>query len=160
VDRRPGLLDYLTGSATMEEIIRPTTQEGVWAIPCGARRHHGPELLGSAAMSEMMGFVKARFNVIIVDSPPLSAGIDAFVLGTATGHLMMVFRTGETDRQMAEAKLRLLDRLPVRVLGAVLNEIETDGVYRYYSYLYGYHSDEEMPAGALPSPPRANGAGG
>jgi succinoglycan biosynthesis transport protein ExoP len=160
VDRRPGLLDYLTGSATMEEIIRATTQEGVWTIPCGARRHHGPELLGSAAMSELMGFAKARFNVIIVDSPPLSAGIDAFVLGTATGHLMMVFRTGETDRQMAEAKLRLLDRLPVRVLGAVLNEIETDGVYRYYSYLYGYHSDEEMPAGALPSPPQTNGAGG
>jgi len=158
VDRRPGLLDYLTGAAKMEEIIRPTTQEGIWAIPCGARRHHGPELLGSTAMSELMGMAKTRFNVVIVDSPPLSAGIDAFVLGTATGHLMMVFRTGETDRQMAEAKLRLLDRLPVRVLGAVLNEIEAGGVYRYYSYLYGYHSDEEAPVPALSDPSKANGA--
>jgi Mrp family chromosome partitioning ATPase len=60
--------------------------------------------------------------------------------------MMMVFRSGETDRQMAEAKLRLLDRLPVRVLGAVLNEIQAEGVYRYYSYLYGYTSDEEKPA--------------
>jgi Mrp family chromosome partitioning ATPase len=111
-------------------------------------------------MSELMGVAKGRFNVVIVDSPPLSAGIDAFVLGTVTGHLIMVFRTGETDRQMAEAKLRLLDRLPVRVLGAVLNEIETDGVYRYYSYLYGYHSDEEMPAAALPGPRETNGASG
>ena len=34
-------------------------------------------------------------------------------------------------------------RLPVRVLGAVLNDIQADGVYRYYSYLYGYTSDEE-----------------
>lgn len=126
-------------------------------IPCGARRHHGPELLGSAAMSELMGVAKGRFNVVIVDSPPLSAGIDAFVLGTATGHLMMVFRTGETDRQMAEAKLRLLDRLPVRVLGAVLNEIEAGGVYRYYSYLYGYHSDEEAPVAALADPSGGNG---
>jgi hypothetical protein len=44
---------------------------------------------------------------------------------------------------MAEAKLKLLDRLPVRVLGAILNDIQADGVYRYYSYLYGYTSDEE-----------------
>jgi Mrp family chromosome partitioning ATPase len=55
----------------------------------------------------------------------------------------MVFRSGETDRQMAEAKLKLLDRLPVRVLGAVLNDIQADGVYKYYSYLYGYTSDED-----------------
>jgi Mrp family chromosome partitioning ATPase len=94
-------------------------------------------------MSHLMAEMKTRFNVIIVDSPPLGAGIDPFVLGTATGHMLMVFRSGETDRQMAEAKLKLLDRLPVRVLGAVLNDIQADGVYKYYSYLYGYTSDEE-----------------
>lgn len=146
VDRRPGLLDFLTGEAALEDLIRPTSQRGLSVIPCGTRRHQGPELLGSAAMAELMGEVKARYDVIIVDSPPLGAGIDPFVLGTATGHMVMVFRSGETDRQMAEAKLRLLDRLPVRVLGAVLNEIQADGVYRYYSYLYGYTSDEEQPA--------------
>jgi succinoglycan biosynthesis transport protein ExoP len=143
VDRRPGLLDHLTGGAPFEEILRPTSQRNLTVVPCGTRRHHGPELLGSAAMAEAMALFKARFDVIIVDSPPLGAGIDPFVLGTTTGHLMLVFRTGETDRQMAEAKLRLLDRLPVRVLGAVLNEIEAEGNYRYYSYLYGYTSDEE-----------------
>lgn len=143
VDRRPGLLDHLTGSASFDDIIRPTSQRNLSVVPCGTRRHHGPELLGSAAMAEAMALFKTRFDVIIVDSPPLGAGIDPFVLGTTTGHLMLVFRTGETDRQMAEAKLRLLDRLPVRVLGAVLNEIEAEGSYRYYSYLYGYTADEE-----------------
>jgi capsular exopolysaccharide synthesis family protein len=143
VDRRPGLLDFLTAGATYDDIIRPTSQRNLSVIPCGTRRHQGPELLGSAAMAELMAQLKAQFNVIIVDSPPLGAGIDPFVLGTTTGHMVMVFRTGETDRQMAEAKLRLLDRLPVRVLGAVLNEIQAEGIYRYYSYLYGYTADEE-----------------
>ncbi len=159
VDRRPGLLDYLTGECGLEEIIRPTTQRGLWVIPCGTRRHQGPELLGSSAMAELMAEMKVRFNVIIVDSPPLGAGIDPFVLGTTTGNMMMVFRSGETDRQMAEAKLRLLDRLPVRVLGAVLNEIQAEGVYRYYSYLYGYTSDEEKPQVAAQSSARSDGAG-
>jgi capsular exopolysaccharide synthesis family protein len=143
VDRRPGLLDHLAGQATLEDTIRQTSQRGLSVIPCGTRRYRGPELLGSAAMAELMAAVKTQFDVILVDSPPLGAGIDPFVLGTTTGHLMLVFRSGETDRQMAEAKLRLLDRLPVRVLGAVLNEIQAEGVYRYYTYLYGYSSDEE-----------------
>jgi polysaccharide biosynthesis transport protein len=143
LDRRPGLLDYLVGESSMDSIVRPSTHEGLSVIPCGTRRQQGPELLGSTAMSHLMAEMKARFNVIIVDSPPLGAGIDPFVLGTATGHMLMVFRSGETDRAMAEAKLKLLDRLPVRVLGAVLNDIQADGVYKYYSYLYGYTSDEE-----------------
>ena len=82
--------------------------------------------------------------MIIVDSPPLGAGIDPFVLSTATGNLMLVLRSGASDRQMAEAKLRLMDRLPVRILGAVLNDVSTDGVYKYYSYIYGYTADEEV----------------
>ncbi len=160
VDRRPGLLDYLTGEAPLDDIIRPTSQRGLSVIPCGTRRHQGPELLGSAAMAELMGEMKARFDVVIVDSPPLGAGIDPFVLGTATGHMVMVFRSGETDRQMAEAKLRLLDRLPVRVLGAVLNEIQADGVYRYYSYLYGYTSDEEQAPPQVAAQSSAGASGG
>lgn len=159
LDRRPGLLDYLVGDSTMDAIVRDSSHEGLSVIPCGTRRQQGPELLGSAAMSHLMAEMKTRFNVIIVDSPPLGAGIDPFVLGTATGHMLMVFRSGETDRQMAEAKLKLLDRLPVRVLGAVLNDIQADGVYKYYSYLYGYTSDEEGTRQLAGQTADGNGAG-
>lgn len=148
-DRRPGLLDCLRGEATIDEIPRTTTHKNLTLIPCGTRHHHGPELLGSAAMRDLMATLKSRYNVIIVDSPPLGAGIDPFVLGTATGSILLVFRSGETDRAMAEAKLRLLDRLPVRILGAVLNDVRaTDGHYKYYRYVYGYTADEE-PVGQL-----------
>lgn len=142
-DRRPGLLDHLSGNTAMEDILRPSSHKNLTLVPCGTRYHHGPELLGSVAMRELMVGLKAQFNVVIVDSPPLGAGIDPFVLGTATGNIMLVLRSGETDRQMAEAKLRLLDRLPIRILGAVLNDIQFDGVYKYYSYIYGYTADEE-----------------
>jgi Mrp family chromosome partitioning ATPase len=109
-------------------------------------------------MVNLISAVKSRFNVVIVDSPPLGAGIDPFVLGTATGHLMLVFRSGETDRQMADAKLRLLDRLPVRVLGAVLNDIQAQGIYRYYSYLYGYTADEDAAPQLAGKSENGNGA--
>jgi tyrosine-protein kinase Etk/Wzc len=145
LDRRPGLVDYLMGTDQLAEVLRPSAHKGLSVIACGSRRHQGPELLGSQAMTRLMAEIKAHFNVIIVDSPPLGAGIDPFVLGTATGHMMVVLRSGETDRQMAEAKLRLIDRLPIRVLGAVMNDVRADGAYRYYSYVYGYAAEEEAP---------------
>jgi Mrp family chromosome partitioning ATPase len=143
-------------SASLDEILRSTMDKNLMLLPCGTRRHHGPELLGSPAMGELMAQLKSRFNVIIVDSPPLGAGIDPFVLGTATGNMVIVLRSGETNRQMAEAKLRLLDRLPIRVLGAVLNDIRAGGVYQYYSYVYGYVADEER-GGQLPAASRSSG---
>ncbi len=143
MERRPGLIDHLAGDVTLEEVLRTSTHDQLTVVPCGTRQHHGPELLGSARMSELMAALKSRFDVIIVDSPPLGAGIDPFVLGTTTGHMMVVLRSGETDRQMAEAKLRLLDRLPIRLLGAVLNDIRTHGIYQYYSYVYGYSADAD-----------------
>ncbi|MGH7631149.1 MAG: polysaccharide biosynthesis tyrosine autokinase [Gemmatimonadales bacterium] len=143
-ERIPGLIDYLMRNATIDEVLRNTTHKNLALLPSGTRRHHGPELLGSGTMNDLMAELKSRYNVVIIDSPPLGAGIDPFVLGTATGNIMLVLRSGETDRQMAEAKIRLLDRLPIRVLGAVLNDIRTsESSYQYYSYVYGYVSDED-----------------
>jgi capsular exopolysaccharide synthesis family protein len=144
IDRRPGLLDHLSGQGSLDTVLRATTHQNLSVIACGTRHHHGPELLGSAAMRDMMAALKNRFNVIIVDSPPLGAGIDPFVLGTATGNMLLVLRSGETEREMAENQLKLMDRLPIRLLGAVLNSVNTsDNAYKYYRYVYGYTADEE-----------------
>lgn len=153
VERRPGLLDYLAGEADHTAILRPSTHPSLMVIPCGARRRQGPELLGSARMQDLINVLKGRFDVVVVDTPPLGAGIDPFVLATATGNLALVLRAGETDRQLAEAKLQVLDRLPIRLLGAVLNDVRVgEGAYKYYSYSYGYlASDEEEGAAKLPA---------
>jgi capsular exopolysaccharide synthesis family protein len=150
-DRRPGLLDYLQGEATLQQVVRSTDQPGLWVIPCGTRRQRGPELLGSGAMQRLLEELQAHYNAVLVDSPPLGAGVDPFVLGAATGNLMMVVRSGETDRHLAEAKLELVDRLPIRVIGAVLNDVRATGAYRYYSYLYGYASENESETAQLSS---------
>ncbi len=142
-NRRPGLLDLLGGDAPFEAILRSTTHERLTLIPCGTRRHRGPELLHSQAMSQFIAELRRRYDVVVVDSPPLGAGVDPFVLAAATQNMLVVLRTGATDRKMAESKLKLLDRLPVRMLGAVLNDIRAQGEYKYYSYLYGYTTSED-----------------
>jgi capsular exopolysaccharide synthesis family protein len=146
-DRRPGLVDLLLGHAELAGILRPTTHPNLMLIPSGSRRAQSPELLGSVRMQELMARLKASYDVVLVDSPPLGAGIDPFVLSTACGHLALVLRAGETDRQLAEAKLQVLDRLPVRLLGAILNDVRVgQGAYKYDQYSYGYLAEDEAPA--------------
>lgn len=141
--RTPGLTDYLSGTATREAVIQSTAYPQLHFIGGGTRKQTAPELLGTPAMRDLVLGLRANFQVILVDSPPLGAAVDPFLLATLTGNLAVVLRTGATDRQLARAKLEMVDRLPVRILGAVLNDVKAEGVYRYYGYLAGYEAEEE-----------------
>lgn len=141
--RKPGLSDFLAGEASIDQVVQKTSFPALHVVGSGTRMQSAPELLGSSAMGDFMRDVRSRFAVIIVDSPPLGAGVDPYILGTLTGSMLLVLRTGYTDREFAEAKLDQIDRLPIRLLGAVLNAVPARGVYRYYSYIPGYESIEE-----------------
>lgn len=144
IERRPGLLDYLVGELGLEDLLRTTTHAQLSIITSGSRKRNAPELLGTARMRELITAMRSRFDVVIVDSPPLGAGIDPFVLATLTGNLLLVLRAGATERDLAEAKLQVVDQLPIRLVGAVLNDVRaTMNDYKYYSYSYGYGSVDE-----------------
>jgi polysaccharide biosynthesis transport protein len=165
VTQKPGLVDYLQGSNALEEVVYPTSYERLSLVPCGSRHRQAPEMVTTAAMESLLDELRARFDVVIVDSPPLGAGTDAYALATLTGGLLMVLRVGVTDRKMAIAKLETMDRLPIRPLGAVLNGIEPKGVFQYYHYLEGYNSanaggDDDEPITPLPRKSKPKLAGG
>jgi len=152
VDRRPGLTDVLRGDIPLEAAVRATSYDGLTLIPCGVRTSDAPELLGTAKMTELLARFRGDYDVILVDSPPLGAGIDPFVLSTLTGNLLLVLRTGVSHREVMAAKLEVLRRLPVRLLGAVLNDVPPGAAYQYYSYYTpGYEAEDEGPAQLAPT---------
>ncbi len=147
--RRPGLIDFLAGAASRDGIIQATSYPLVSFIASGTRQHTSPELLGSRAMVQLLAELRPAFDVILVDSPPLGGGVDPYVLGTCTGSMLLVLRTGATDKELTRANLEVLDKLPVRILGAVLNDVPRGGMYyRYYSYLAGYATEDEQDVAA------------
>ncbi|MFN2567936.1 MAG: GumC family protein [Gemmatimonadaceae bacterium] len=136
VDPRPGLLDYLAGQAGLDAVLRRSTHEPVTLIPRGTPQPNGPALLMSPTLTALLAELQQRFDAVIVDTPPLGAAVDPFVLGSATGHMLLVLRAGQTDRNLAEAKLTLIKRLPIRMLGTVLNAMGSGDGSRYYAYAY------------------------
>jgi len=147
VPRTPGLLDYVTGAATLEEALHETSNDKLWLMTRGTQQQRGPELLMSPVMPDLMTELQRRFEAVIVDCSPLGAGIDPFILGAATGNMLLVLRAGESNRKLAEAKLKLITRLPIRLLGVVLNDVRMAGDFQYYAYSYSDQNDEtKLPA--------------
>lgn len=151
---KPGLIEYLDGTALLPEVLRATHHPNLTLIPCGKRQRRGPELLTGPRLTQLVSQLKRDYDVVIVDSPPLGAGSDAYALGIACENVVIVMRVGLSDRKMAAAKLRTLDTLPVRLLGGVLNGIEMTGQYQYYSYYLEYEArDEDPQVKSLPTKP-------
>ena len=146
------------------------------AIIAGAALINGLELIGkdpgeikvvfsgagAAALATATHLVRLgvqRDNVLIIDSPPMAAGSDAFVLGAHAGNVILVLRSGSTHKDLAKGKMETFLRLPVRILGGVMNDIKEGegdfGTYRYYSYYlpdYVTREDEPEELGEEPEP--------
>jgi polysaccharide biosynthesis transport protein len=100
-EAKPGLVDYLDGAALLPEVLRATHHPNLTLIPCGKRQRRGPELLTGPRLTQLVAQLQREYDVVIMDSPPLGAGSDAYALGIACDNMVIVMRAGMTDRKMA-----------------------------------------------------------
>jgi capsular exopolysaccharide synthesis family protein len=141
--RKPGLTDALAGHVPFEEALQTTTWPALDFVGAGSRFRDSPELLASRAMTDLMARVSKQYQVVLVDSPPLGSGVDPYTLGAATGSVLLVLRAGTTNLEFARTKVAMLEYLPIRLLGAIVNDVRPGSGYRYYSYLSGYGTTDE-----------------
>ncbi len=149
----PGLTDYLAGAVSLADIVRTTGDPHLFMIPSGTRQRRSPELLTSPRLAALVDELRANYDVVMFDTPPLAAGIDGYSIAAATGSLLVVLRVGATKRRLSADKLRMFERLPVSIIGAVLNGIAFEDGNEHYSYVPGYAAIDEPPGTALAEVP-------
>jgi capsular exopolysaccharide synthesis family protein len=139
----PGLADYLRGDADTVVIAKNTDTDGLYFIPRGGYSDDVPELLDGEGLPALLNHLKQRFSVVMIDTPPLSAGIDAVMIGAHADAVLAVLRKGRTDLDLARAKIDSFARmLGIPIVGAILNDVDREGPYRYYTYSYDVQYDE------------------
>jgi len=148
----PGLVEYLSNGVGLDTVVKSTATENLFLLPRGTRANRAPELLVSDRMGALIQTVRQKFDVVIIDSPPFIAGVDAYALAAAAGNILVVLRQGVSDRKLAAAKLSIVDRLPIRFLGAVINGVSAGGLYRYYGTDYSQDGTHTNPVGSLATP--------
>ncbi|MFQ6099886.1 MAG: CpsD/CapB family tyrosine-protein kinase [Anaerolineae bacterium] len=91
-------------------------------VPSGPLPPNPADILGSRRMEEVIVALKARADVVLFDAPPVVAVTDAAVLGTKVDGVLLVVCAGRTRREHAQRAKELLERVHVRIVGAVLND--------------------------------------
>jgi capsular exopolysaccharide synthesis family protein len=144
--REPGLTNLLIGDAEPRETIRPNVLPNLDFLPSGPFPPNPSELLNSKAMGRLMEELEARYDQVVIDSPPVLAVTDAAVLAVHTDGAVLVLRSGETEQRAAERAVEQLRRVGVKVFGAVLNEVSAASPDESY-YLQYYYSYSPSPGG-------------
>ncbi|MBW3630978.1 MAG: polysaccharide biosynthesis tyrosine autokinase [Gemmatimonadetes bacterium] len=140
VVRSPGLTELLLGHAKPAEVLHGTQVEGLSFLAAGTLPPNPAELLGGGRMRKALEGLSERFDIVIIDAPPLLAASDAAILGTMVDGVLMVVRAGKTERGGALKAMQQLRGVGANVVGAVLNDPDSKaaahGEYTYYEY-YG-----------------------
>lgn len=136
-----GLSEILAGRHTLEEMVRPVESiEGLEYLARGVVPPNASELLASERFTELLSKASERYDLVIVDSPPVLAVTDATVIGKRVGTTLMVARFQLNPPKEIELAMRRLDTGGVRVKGSILNGLErkaaTAYTYGYYNYSY------------------------
>lgn len=139
VDGSVGLTDVLVGRETAEGAIISWQRGLLDFMPSGAIPPNPSELLGSRQMIELLEELTKRYDIVILDAPPLLPVTDAAILTTATDGAILVTRHGVTSREQVEDAAESLRQVNARVLGTVLN-FAPQGRRSEHGYSYGYNA--------------------
>jgi capsular exopolysaccharide synthesis family protein len=133
---QPGLSNYLTGSATLEEIMRATTINNLTIIPAGTQPPNPGNLLNSETFKELLTELRQQFRHIIIDTPPVLGFADARFVSSLVDGVLLVAKYQSTPKSAGRLAQQLLSQ--ARLLGAVLNSVgihgQTYGAYHYKNY--------------------------
>jgi tyrosine-protein kinase Etk/Wzc len=142
-----GLGDYLSGRASLDEIIVEGPVPGLCFISTGRYPPNPSELLMRARFKDLVKELDKLFDLTIFDSPPVLAVTDPIIIGNATGATIAVIRFDMTRANEIEAVQMQLEQGGAKLAGAILNGFDPRRVqagYSYgYSYRYEYKNSEE-----------------
>lgn len=148
---RPGLIDFLRGEAKISEIIQQVDGSPLHIIPAGGRvSDEAVQLISGQRMSQLIQGLRAKYDHVIIDTPPVLQLADAGILGSQSEEVLVVARMRRTPRPLVEQAISTLASYNAQVNGIIATDNpRTRGRgygYKYgyrYGYAYGYTSDKQ-----------------
>ena len=135
---QPGLGELLNGEAELplQAACCPKAPT-LFFLPAGYRRPSPAECLGSERMRDLLNSSRARFDFVVIDTPPVLAVTDAVVLSKSADCVLLVVRSAQTTEQSLLRVRDLLLRVHARIAGVLVNRarLRSSDYYDSYGYL-------------------------
>lgn len=140
-----GLAEILTGQCEINDAIQIDTIKNIHLIPCGKIPPNPAELLGSKFMADLIDQLEARFDYVILDTPPVLPVTDSVILSKLVDGVMFVVKGDLTPKKVAQDAKNRLTNVGAKIIGTVLNNIDIKKrTYSYYNkYHYSYYEQQD-----------------
>ena len=121
-EKNAGLVEYLVGEAELQNVLILDEKLGIWMLPAGGKTQNPMDLLGSERFKALILALREKFDLIIIDLPPLGPVVDASIIAHAADKILFVVRWASTPRELvANAMKRLVGER--KVAGVVFNYV-------------------------------------
>ncbi|MEZ5842117.1 MAG: polysaccharide biosynthesis tyrosine autokinase, partial [Hyphomicrobiaceae bacterium] len=144
LEKSRGLVDLLSGTAQAGEVFRGFNNGSLIVLPAGAGTKNSPDLLASQRMRQFLETARSSYDLVIIDTPPVTAVVDSLVVIPHTDKVLFVLEWENTARDIVARAMSVLGESRASVAGVVMNKVELDRMrhresyYKYYSGKYGY----------------------
>lgn len=138
---RPGLIEVLVGSASLEEALVRKEDRGVDILPAGNTPDAPPELLEGSAFRNLLSQFESQYDFVLIDAPPALVAADSQMLAKRVDAVTCIVRAMDDKRGMINRMIRELDGHRADLLGLVLNGVRSSagGYFREnYQKFYRY----------------------
>jgi capsular exopolysaccharide synthesis family protein len=137
LEQEDGLVDLLTGARTADNVSRSYKDLKLTIIPAGSKSLNPPDVLGSERMKTLISHLKATFDYVVVDTPPIGPVVDAVIVANIADKTILVVEWASTSRELVETSLKRVSAHK-RVAGIVFNFVKQNRAKKYGGeYYYG-----------------------
>ena len=138
---KQGLSHYLSGMASLEDVLCVTDSPVMYVIFSGPVPPNPSELLASKRMGALLDWARNQFDYILVDAAPLGNVIDAAVIAPQCDGSAVVVESGKMSRRIVQGVVQQLKDAGCPVLGVILNKVEKAHSRSYHNYKYEYRKE-------------------
>jgi succinoglycan biosynthesis transport protein ExoP len=141
-----GLSDYLMSRASLDEVVGVDEDSGLHFIAAGSTSHNCSELLGSARMAALLDHLGARYDLVVIDTPPAAIVADALQLSGMVDAAILLVKWASTPRHLVLDGMKKLAAAKAPLVGAVMTQVDTRKYKLYgqgplaYDYARSYYT--------------------
>lgn len=151
LSNRPGIVDFINGTASLEDIILYNKESGLSVTQVGKSISNPSSVLEPDGFDRLLTYLTGHFDLIILDSPPVMAASDALILSSKVDTTVFVARWGETKPETVNFALKQIESSRGHVAGVLLTMVDMSkqALYGYAEYgSNSYNAKDHHPAPA------------
>jgi capsular exopolysaccharide synthesis family protein len=148
-----GLSNYLTSNMDLKDVVVKSQVPNLYLLPAGPLPNDPSGVLGSYRMTQLLGEVSKRFDIVLFDSPPVLGVSDSSLLVSKVDASLIVLQPRKMPLKALMRTKSIIQNVGGQIMGLVMNnvDISADTQYQYYTTYYSYYTNDNSRKEPVPA---------